>query len=139
MIASDNLSALKRCYELWNETKGESVDAWLDLFDDTVDFRSLAMAREPSVDFTKPCCSKNEVIQYLSGLKADWSMEHYTIDEYVVDGDRICAYGSTAWTNRNTGTLLDTPKLDFVKFKDGKIVFFYEFYDTAGLISAAGG
>ena len=88
-------------------------------------------------DFTKPCCSKTEVVRYLSGLKADWSMEHYTIDEYVVDGDRICAYGSTAWTNRNTGTLLDTPKLDFVKFKDGKIVFFYEFYDTAGLISAA--
>lgn len=137
MTSADNLNALKRCYELWNDTKGESVDAWLDLFDDTVDFRSLAMAQDPSVDFTKPCCSKAEVIQYLTGLKADWSMEHYTIDEYVVDGDRICAYGSTAWTNKRTGKSIDTPKLDFVKFKDGKIVFFYEFYDTAGLISAA--
>jgi len=77
--------------------------------------------------------------QYLEGLKADWSMEHYTVDDYVVDGDRICAFGSTAWTNKNTGKRIDTPKLDYIKFKDGKIVFFFEFYDTAGLIAGACG
>lgn len=137
MTESKDLIALKRCYALWNETKGGSVDAWLDLFDDEVDFRSLAMARDPSVAFTAPRSSKDEVVQYIQGLKADWSMEHYTVDEYVVDGNRICAAGSTAWTNKNTGKRVETPKLDYIKFKDGKIVFYFEFYDTAALIACA--
>ncbi|MET1411258.1 nuclear transport factor 2 family protein [Roseibium sp. HPY-6] len=137
MTADDNLSALKRCYELWNETKGESVEAWLDLLDDKVDFKSLAMAQDPAIDFTKPSHGKAEVAQYLEGLKADWSMEHYTITDYVADGNTICAYGSTAWTNKKTGKHMETPKLDYIKFENGKIVFFFEFYDTASMISCA--
>lgn len=137
MTSNENLSALKRCYALWDETKGDSVEAWLDLFEEKVDFRSLAMAQDPAVEFTAPRTCKDEVAQYLQGLKADWSMEHYTIEDYVVDGDKICAFGSTAWTNKNTGKRIETPKLDYFKFKDGKIVFFHEFYDTAALIACA--
>ena len=33
---------------------------------------------------------------------------------------------------------VDTPKADFWTFRDGKIVEFYELYDTAALLAAAG-
>jgi len=45
--------------------------------------------------------------------------------------------GSTAWRNRRTGKVVDTPKADLVTFRDGRIVDFTEFYDTAKLFAAA--
>ncbi|MEM9635046.1 MAG: nuclear transport factor 2 family protein [Pseudomonadota bacterium] len=139
MTEKDNLEALKRCYGRWHETKGASTEEWLDLMDDQVDFRSLAMAQNPEVRFTAPRTNKEEVRGYLQELLDGWSMEYYTIDDYVVDGDRICAIGSTAWVNKSTGARAESPKLDYVRFKDGKIVAFHEFYDTAALIAAACG
>ncbi|MES0882709.1 nuclear transport factor 2 family protein [Roseibium sp. SCP14] len=139
MTSDGNLTALKHCYERWHETKGESTEDWLALMDDRVDFRSLAMAQTPEIGFTAPRTGKEEVRYYLDGLLEDWSMEHYTIDDYVVDGDRICAVGTTAWVNKSTGARASSPKLDYVRFKDGKIIAFHEFYDTAALIAAACG
>lgn len=137
MTDSSNLDALKRCYELWGETKGGSSEAWLGLMDDQIDFRSLAMAQSPEVGFTAPRTCKEELGCYLNELLADWEMEYYRVDDYIVDGDRICAVGSTAWTNKRTGKRAESPKLDYVTFKNGKIVAFHEFYDTASMIAAA--
>lgn len=139
MTSKDNLEALKNCYETWHASRGASTDVWFDLMDENIDFRSLAMARDPSVAFTAQRSSKAQVREFLDGLLGDWSMDYYTIDDYVVDGDRICAIGSTGWTNRKTGLSAETPKMDYVRFSNGKIVAYHEFYDTAGLIAAASG
>jgi ketosteroid isomerase-like protein len=32
---------------------------------------------------------------------------------------------------------VDTPKIDFWRFRDGKVVEFYEYYDTARVFAAA--
>jgi uncharacterized protein len=64
-------------------------------------------------------------------------MIHYTVDEYIAQDDAVFARGSTAWRNKKTGKTVDTPKADFWRFRDGKVVEFYEYYDTAGIIAAA--
>ena len=53
------------------------------------------------------------------------------IIECFAQGDRVLALGSCAFRNKGTGTVLDTPKSDFHKFRNGKICEFFEFYDTA--------
>jgi len=45
--------------------------------------------------------------------------------------------GSTAWRHKRTGKVADTPKVDFWRFRDGKAVEFYEYYDTAAVFAAA--
>jgi uncharacterized protein len=139
MTTNGNLAALKQCYERWNETKGGSTDDWLAMMDDKIDFKSLAKAQSPEVSFTARRTCKDEMCGYLSGLLDDWEMEYYRVDDFVVDGDKICVLGKTAWTNKRTGIRAESPKFDYVTFKDGKIVAFYEFYDTAKMIAAAGG
>ena len=74
---------------------------------------------------------RNAFVGYLEGLVATFDMLHYTIDDYVAQGDRVVAIGSTAWQDRNTGKSFDTPKVDIWRLKDGRIVEFFEFYDTA--------
>ena len=108
---------------------------WMDLFAENVRLRSLAGGRTGAA-FTQEVRSKAQMGQYFSGLLNDWQMIHYTTDDFIVDGDRIAMRGSTAWSNRKTGRVVETRKADFVTFKDGKIVEFEEFYDTAGLLAA---
>ena len=47
---------------------------------------------------------------------------------------RACA---REWTNRKTGKIAETPKVDFWRFRDGKAVEFYEYFDTACVAAAA--
>jgi uncharacterized protein len=80
--------------------------------------------------------SREEFGRYFEGLRTDWEMIHYTTDQFVAEGAVVVMRGSTAWRHRKTGREVDTPKADFVTFRDGKIVEFYEFYETAALLAA---
>jgi len=133
---TENTEKLRVADRLWAETKGGSVDHWIELMADEVDFRSLA-AGSTGLEFTDSCCSKDEVKSYFDGLVSGWEMIDYKVDEYIAEGNRVVALGSCAWKNRNTGKSIDTPKADFFKFEDGKIVGFFEFYDTAMTLGAA--
>ncbi|MFT5510184.1 MAG: ketosteroid isomerase-like protein [Hyphomicrobiaceae bacterium] len=136
--AAANKAILKQAFDLWHETKGDSVDHWMSIMADTVDFRSLADGK-PGLEFTARRRSKAEVGEYMSGLLAMFEMISYTVDFYVAEGDRVIAIGSTSWRNRQTGEPFDTPKSDAVRFKDGKIIEFFEIYDTAVVMACAGG
>src|SRR5262245_20188017 len=134
--SEQNVAALKDAYRRWNESRGKTVQQWMDLMADDVRFVSLA-AGEAKLEFTRHRGSKNDLKQYFDGLTQDWEMIHYTVERFVVDGDQIAVRGSTGWRHRGTGKSFDTAKADFVTFRDGKIVEFYEFYDTARVLEAA--
>lgn len=51
---ANHTETLKDYYEKWNESKGGSVDDWMELFDDQIDFRSLAMGQPTPAAFTAP-------------------------------------------------------------------------------------
>ncbi len=136
-VEDENVSILRQAYQEWHDSKGASPDRWLAAMDDEVDSRSLADGAE-SVQFTSRRKSRQEVVDYFSGLAEGWEMIHYTVDEYVAQGDRVVALGSTSWRNRQTGAVFDTPKVDVWRFRDGRAVEFFELYDTAMVLAAAG-
>ena len=132
---SENVAKLKDAYRQWHETRGGSVQVWLDLRADDVRVFSLA-AGAPGAEFTSEVRSREEFGRYFTGLLADWEMIHYTTDEFIAEGERVAMRGSTAWRNRKTGRVLETPKADFATFRDGKVVEFHEFYNTAAMMAA---
>jgi ketosteroid isomerase-like protein len=133
---SDNVAQLAAGYRQWHESKGASVKVWLDLMVDDVRCYSLA-GGAPGAEFTAAIHSKKDFERYFNDLLADWEMIHYTTDDIIAQGDHVAMRGSTAWRNRKTGKVVDTPKADFWTFRDGKVVEFHEFYDTAALFAAA--
>ena len=133
---SDNVAKLKHAYVQWNKSKGGSVQAWLDLMVDDVKCFSLA-GGGPGAEFTARIHSKKDFERYFRDLLADWEMIHYTTEDIIAEGNHVAMRGSTAWKNRKTGKKVETPKADFWTFRDGKVVEFHEFYDTAALIAAA--
>ena len=105
---------------------------------DDVKFSSLAQGAPP-VAFTRTYTNREALRGYFEGLLADWEMIHYTVHEFVAQGDAVFMRGATAWRHKRTGKAVDTPKVDFWRFRNGKAVEFYEYYDTASVIAAASG
>jgi ketosteroid isomerase-like protein len=134
--SSEKVEKLKDAYRQWHDSKGGSVDAWLDLMTDDVRVYSLA-AGAPGAEFTAATTSKKDFRRYFEGLLGDWEMINYKTVEFIADDDHVAVRGSTAWRNRKTGRIVDTPKANFWTFRDGKIAEFHEFYDTAALIAGA--
>jgi ketosteroid isomerase-like protein len=134
-MSDDNLARLKDAYAQWDKSKGTNEQVWLDLMADNIRILSLA-AGAPGAEFTREVRSKDDLRRYFQGLRDDWEMIHYTPDHFLVDGDRVSVLSTMRWRHRKTGGELNSPKADFIRFKDGKIVEFYEFYDTAAMKTA---
>jgi uncharacterized protein len=59
------------------------------------------------------------------------------MNEFVADGDVVVVRGSCAWRHKRTGKEVDSPKIDFWRFRDGKAIEYYEYFDTARAFEAA--
>jgi len=132
---SANREILKTAYAKWHDTRGGSVDHWLSLMADEIDFRSLADG-EGGLNFTKQVESRADMDRYFSGLSEGMEMVNYKVSQYVAEGETVVVVGSTSWRVKATGKVFDTPKVDVVRFEDGKIVAFFEYYDTAKILAA---
>ncbi len=133
---SENVRILQRAYEAWAGNKAADNECWASIMAEDARLMSLADGAA-GVPFTRGRAGRSEIIEYLEGLTTEWTMIFYRIDEYVAQGDRVVAIGATAWRNKLTGKVADTPKIDVWRMKEGKVVEFAEFYDTARLIAAA--
>ena len=133
---SQNLARVRAAYRAWHETKGQSVSQWMELMSSGVRFRSLA-GGAPGMEFSRDCASCSEVERYFAELGKDWDMIHYTVDELIERDDRIIMLGSCSYRSKRTGRVVETPKADFLRLREGKVVEFFEFYDTAKAIAAS--
>jgi ketosteroid isomerase-like protein len=131
-----NVEILREAYGRWHDSKGGSVDHWMTFVADDIKFGSLARGM-PEMAFARAYNNREALGGYFKGLLSEWEMIHYTVDEFVAQGDAVFMRGSCSWRNKRTGQEVDTPKVDFWRFRDGKAVEFYEYYDTARVIAAA--
>jgi ketosteroid isomerase-like protein len=136
MSEQENVEILRRAYALWNDSKANSVGHWLDLIADDVQWRSLADGAT-GMEFTGACNGKADVQRYFADLAGQWAMNHYTVYEFIAQGDRVVMIGSCGWRNKKTGAAVDTPKVDIIRMRDGRIVDFFELYDTGKTLAAA--
>jgi uncharacterized protein len=136
MAERENVRLLEKAYARWHETRGGSVDDWMALIDDNFQFGSLAQSA-PQMAFATSYNSRTALKNYFDGLRAEWEMIHYTMNEFIAEGEVVVVRGNVAWRNKRTGKEVETPKVDFWRFRDGKAVEFYEYFDTARAFAAA--
>jgi len=134
-MPSEHIEKLRAAYKSWNDTRGDSMQKWFDLMDDSITFRSLA-GGAAGMEFTRDCHGKEDLLRYFNGLANDWEMLHYTPSEFIADGDRVVVLSTCGWKSKKTGKSVDTPKCDIFRFRNGKIVDFFEFYDTHRCLAA---
>jgi len=136
MTDDSNLSQLKGAYQAWHDSKGADAGVWLDLMNDEVSIYNMG-EDAAGLSFAKDRQSKQEAVEYLTGLLADWSMVHWTPQIFVNEGDRIAMFGKTAWTNKATGKTVETRIAHLWQFQNGKIAELTEVFDSARVAAAA--
>lgn len=137
MADNPNLATLERAYERWGRTKGGNVDEILDLFRDDVEMRSVLVPDVPS-DLSGIHAQREQAAAYFEALLRDWEMLYFDVDRYIADGDDIVMVGRMGWRNRATGNEVHSPKVDIWQFRDGKVVSFFELFDSLGFAQAIG-
>ena len=130
----DHVEQLLKAYVEWDRTKAQNPDTWAGFIAEDIVWHSLPGV-VPGLDLTQPLQGKAAVARYLSELVKTWEMIRYTADHFIAQGDLAAMRGKCTWKNRTTGRVVETPKADFFRFREGKIVEFWEFYDTAKAIA----
>ena len=96
MSSEANVQLLKEAYRQWNDSRGASVDSWFDkVIGPQIKFDSIPRGAEP-VPFAKRYDDRTELRGYFDGLLADRSMQYYTMNEYVAQGDTVVALTEVA-------------------------------------------
>ena len=134
-----NVDMLREAYKRWSDTKGKSAYHWLELCDPNIKFGSLMDAAVPPVNYLTAYNSRDQVGAYFEGLSKDWQMINYVADHFVAQGDRVVMLGHCSYRHRQSGVVVDTPKADSWRIVNGKAVEFFEYYDTAKVLSATCG
>jgi uncharacterized protein len=96
MADRENVRLLEKAYARWHETRGGSVDDWMALIDDNFQFGSLAQSA-PQMAFATSYNSRAALKSYFDGLRAEWEMIHYTMNEFVAEGEVVVVRGNVAW------------------------------------------
>lgn len=130
-----NVALLKEAYRLWHETKGKSVEHWMNLFADSFEFGSIAQSVQ-STPYMAMYDSKFALRGYFEGLVRDWQMIEFRPEHFVAQGDRVVMLGRCIWKAKQTNKTVWSPKADSFRFADGKIIEFFEYFDTAAMREA---
>jgi uncharacterized protein len=84
--------------------------------------------------FVRTVRGKEAVRQILATVDVMYENFGSTIHELVIDGDRAALHRTSHLRNRGTGERISIDVCDFARFRDGLIVEFAEYPDSAALM-----
>lgn len=137
MSVQQNIEKLRKGYAAWTVSKGSAVDYWINLLDDNVQWASTVDEANLGMSFAKDRQSKDGVRAYFENLGSIWEMVFFDLEDMIGQNNRVVVLGNCKWKNRNTGKAVETKKVDVFRFKNGKILEFREYFDTAKAIAAS--
>ena len=143
MSAENNrhVVALREAYRRWRDTKGGCADEILALFDVKVEMRSVLTPEDVPSELAGVHRTKAEAADYFAALASEWEMIDYVVDQFIADGeygDDVVMVGRCAWRHRESGTVVDSPKVDIWHFEFGKVTRFTEMFDSLAFARAVG-
>jgi hypothetical protein len=62
------------------------------------------------VHFLKSYSNRDALAGYFAAIRNDWEMLHFSVGEFVAQGDAVFMRGSMAWRNKRMGKTVETPK-----------------------------
>jgi ketosteroid isomerase-like protein len=130
-----NVAMLKEAYRRWSESRGADVDAWMSICADGIAFGTIAQG-EQAVPYMAAYSRRDQLRAYFDGLQRDWEMVDFVPEHFVAQGDRVVMLGHCSWRAKASGQVVSSPKADSFRMQDGKIVEYFEYFDTAQLRDA---
>ena len=129
-MSEDNLDVVRRGYDAFG--RGD-INALLELFDEQIHWvtpgpRELATSGRRT--------GPQAVAEFFASVNEVFDVQRFEPKEFVVQGDRIVVLGDETARVRATGKTLDLDWVHVFTLRNGKVVAFQEFFDTAAVVAA---
>ena len=129
MTEQQNLEIVGRGYEAF--ARGD-MEALFTLFDDDIEWISPGPPELPTAGMRR---GKQQVAEFFQAIDDVFEIQRFEPDAFVADGDRVVVLGSDTSRVKATGKVLDAEWAHVFTIRDGKIVAFKEYIDTAAVVA----
>ncbi len=129
IAAAANKDLLSRCYDAYAACDPQPL---VSLFDDKASYNAVARCEDFS--FAGPCHGRRAVLENIARIHADYDLEKYAINRMIAQDDLVAVHADVGFRYKSTGNLVAIDKVDLFRMRDGKIVEFNEFFDTASAV-----
>ena len=129
MDRQQNLELVQRGYEAFG--RGD-LDGLLALLDESVEWRSPGPADLPTAGTRR---GKQQVAEFFRALGEVLDMQRFEPQTFLADGDRVIVLGDDTARIKATGKVLDSRWAHTFTVKNGKIIGFEEYFDTAAMVA----
>jgi ketosteroid isomerase-like protein len=130
MSEQENTVLVQQAYENF---KTGNIDALLSLFSDEITWELPEMEGVP---FGGKREGLENVIEFFATIGMTQEPLRFVPLEFIAQGDKVVSLGSYDWRVRATGHEFTSDFAHVFTFRDGKVVAFQEFTDTAACVAA---
>ncbi len=88
--------------------------------------------------FPRPVRGKAAFLQVIAAINAMYENLGSDIHELVIDGERVALHRTSHLRNRGTGAVYSVDICDFLRFRDGLVIEFSEYPDSAKMKTISG-
>jgi len=120
--------------ELYRNYESRDLDKILEWLPDNFRFEWASDPDTPP-SYTRVCNTKNELVERLKEISANFDFHSYRPTRILVDGDNAAAELQVEITSLKTGQRFPARIAHFWSFKDGIPVHLIEYMDTAFIAS----
>ncbi|WP_282607885.1 nuclear transport factor 2 family protein [Pelagibius sp. Alg239-R121] len=124
--ATENKALLSRCYDAYARCDPAPLAS---LFDGDASYNTVARCEDFA--FAGPCYGRGNVLDNIARIHADYDLEKYEINRMIAQDDLVAVHADVGFRYKSTGNLVAVDKVDLFRMRDGKIIEFNEFFDTA--------
>ena len=130
MSEQDNTTIAQEAY---NNFKKGDIAALLDLLPDNVTWQ---LPEIEGVPFAGKRTGRSSVAEFFQGIEANQETLQFEPREFIAQGDKVIALGHYRWRVKSTGREYASDFAHVFTLRDGKIVGFQEYTDTASAARA---
>ena len=130
MSTQENTNIVKQTYEAF--LRGD-IEGLLKLYADDVQWEAYG---PPSIPTTGSWPGKEGLARFFATVNETLEVHSFEPQEYIAQDDQVAVLGHYDWTARATGRPFSANWVHVVTLRDGKIIRFREYTDTAAAVAA---
>ncbi len=132
MAESDTRATVRELYDAYGRRDFERVAA---LIHDDIDW--VIYGPVGVFPFAGPRRGRAAVLSALAGIAELYSLESYTPEIILADGDRAAVMSDVSFKQRATNRTMRFRVANFLRLQDGKVIEFREFANTFDVVEQA--
>lgn len=125
MSEQQNKQVVQRAYDNF---KSGDIESLVGLMSDNIEWQLPAVENIP---FTGKRNGRESISQFFASVAENQEALEFEPKEFIEQGDRVIALGHYRWRIASTGRQYDSDFVHIFTVRDGQIVSFTEYFDTA--------